>query len=193
MGKTMMSQTILFAIILVFLSIIQCQAGTGFQRRQAGGAGGDDGDGNGGPGGSGGNGGPGGSGGNGGTGGSGGQNCCKKKKEGSNEYTYKKTGDTSKYDCVDKCIYEKDGKMFCFKKKSGGSVECMDNAGSNTGTDGSPGDDAVADAIADTVNDAVDTVADAVGDAVGDAVADAVAVAGADGADTAAEAISNIE
>merc|ERR1711942_184511 len=187
MGKTMMSQTILFAIILVFLSIIQCQAGTGFQRRQAGGAGGDDGDGNGGPGGSGGNGGPGGSGGNGGTGGSGGQNCCKKKKEGSNEYTYKKTGDTSKYDCVDKCIYEKDGKMFCFKKKSGGSVECMDNAGSNTGTDGSPGDDAVADAIADTVNDAVDAVADAsaVGDAVGDAVADAVAVAGADGADTA--------
>merc|ERR1719308_558619 len=182
MVETMMSQTILFAIILVFLSIIQCQAGTGFQRRQAGGAGGDDGDGNGGPGGS------------GGTGGSGGQNCCKKKKEGSNEYTYKKTGDTSKYDCVDKCIYEKDGKMFCFKKKSGGSVECMDNAGSNTGTDGSPGDDAVADAIADTVGDAVDTVADAVGDAVGDAVADAVAVAGSDGfADTAAEAISNIE
>merc|ERR1719308_636532 len=189
MVETMMSQTTLFATILVFLSIIQCQAGTGFQRRQAGGAGGDDGDGNGGPGGSGGNGGPGGSGGNGGQGGSGGQNCCKKKKEGSNEYTYKKTGDTSKYDCVDKCIYEKDGKMFCFKKKSGGSVECMDNAGSNTGTDGSPGDDAVADAIADTVADAVDTVADA----VGDAVADAVAVAGADGADTAAEAISNIE
>merc|ERR1711875_217327 len=187
--KTMMSQTTLFATILVFLSIIQCQAGTGFQRRQAGGAGGDDGDGNGGPGGS---------GGNGGTGGSGGQNCCKKKKEGSNEYTYKKTGDTSKYDCVDKCIYEKDGKMFCFKKKSGGSVECMDNAGSNTGTDGSPGDDAVADAIADTVGDAVDTVADAVGDAVADAsaVGDAVAVAvaGSDGsADTAAEAISNIE
>merc|ERR1711942_374609 len=185
MGKTMMSQTILFAIILVFLSIIQCQAGTGFQRRQAGGAGGDDGDGNGGPGGSGGNGGPGGSGGNGGTGGSGGQNCCKKKKEGSNEYTYKKTGDTSKYDCVDKCIYEKDGKMFCFKKKSGGSVECMDNAGSNTVNDAV---DTVADAVGDAVADA-----SAVGDAVGDAVADAVAVAGADGADTAAEAISNIE
>merc|ERR1711862_1072719 len=178
--KTMMSQTTLFAIALVFLSIIQCQAGTGFQRRQAG---------NGGPGGSGGNGGPGGSGGNGGPGGSGGQNCCKKKKEGSNEYTYKKTGDTSKYDCVDKCIYEKDGKMFCFKKKSGGSVECMDNAGSNTDTDGSPGDDAVADAVGDAVVDV-----SAVGDAVGDAVADAVAVAGADGAaDTAAEAISNIE
>merc|ERR1719312_422993 len=106
MVETMMSQTTLIATILVFLSIIQCQAGTGFQRRQAGGAGGDD------------------SGGNGGTGGSGGQNCCKKKKEGSNEYTYKKTEDTSKYDCVDKCIYEKDGKMFCFKKKSGGSVEC---------------------------------------------------------------------
>merc|ERR1711982_210546 len=103
---------------------------------------------------------------------------------GSNEYTYKKTGDTSKYDCVDKCIYEKDGKRFCFKKKSGGSVECMDNAGSITDTD-----DSVANAVGDAVADA-----SAVGDAVGDAVADAVAVAGADGsADTAAEAISNIE
>merc|ERR1712142_737545 len=55
--------------------------------------------------------------------------CCKMKMAGGKTYKYEKMGDTSAFDCMDKCIYSESGSSgidYCFKEGGDTMVQCMD-------------------------------------------------------------------
>merc|ERR1711936_848397 len=69
--------------------------------------------------------------------------CCTSKTVGGVDYILRKEGDTTKYDCVSSCIYEKTeepGPLFCF---AAGDLEvvCEDPPGEDEGGSGSGGPD----------------------------------------------------
>merc|ERR1712142_798596 len=55
--------------------------------------------------------------------------CCKMKMAGGKTYKFEKMGDTSDFDCMDKCIYSESGSSgidYCFKEGGDTMVQCMD-------------------------------------------------------------------